>query len=60
MIYTNHQVMEATNNFHEDNLIGKGGFGEVYKGSFRLCDVAVKRLTDVSQHVIKLIELYIW
>ena len=48
MLYTSHQLIEATNNFSEDNLIGKGGFGVAYRGSLRLCDVAVKWLTDVS------------
>ena len=48
MIYTSVEVIEATSNFNQNNLIGKGGFGEVFKESLRLCDVAVKRLTDVS------------
>ena len=48
MMYTSVEVIEATSNFNQNNVIGKGGFGEVFKGSLRLCDVAVKRLTDVS------------
>lgn len=38
--------MNATNNFHPDNMVGQGGYSEVYKGE--LCDgkmIAVKRLT---------------
>jgi hypothetical protein len=29
MMYTSVEVIEATCNFDDDNLIGKGGFGEV-------------------------------
>ncbi|XP_050384340.1 protein NSP-INTERACTING KINASE 1-like [Argentina anserina] len=43
------ELQIATNNFSSKFLIGKGGFGHVYKGT--LCDgtvVAVKRLKDGS------------
>ncbi|XP_057727034.1 probable receptor-like serine/threonine-protein kinase At5g57670 [Arachis stenosperma] len=39
------QIANATNEFHQDNLVGRGGYSEVYKGD--LCDgrsIAVKRL----------------
>ncbi|GJR45111.1 NSP-interacting kinase 3-like protein isoform X1 [Tanacetum coccineum] len=45
--FTFKELRAATDHFHAKNIIGKGGFGIVYKGS--LCDgtvVAVKRLKD--------------
>ncbi|XP_043709328.1 probable receptor-like serine/threonine-protein kinase At5g57670 isoform X2 [Telopea speciosissima] len=39
------EISNATNNFHPDNMVGKGGFAEVYRGD--LSDgrtIAVKRL----------------
>ncbi|KAK7265306.1 hypothetical protein RJT34_32924 [Clitoria ternatea] len=39
------QIFNATNHFHQDNLVGRGGYSEVYKGD--LSDgrtIAVKRL----------------
>lgn len=42
-------LLEATNGFHNDSLIGSGGFGDVYKA--RLKDgsvVAIKKLIHVS------------
>ncbi|KAI3810574.1 hypothetical protein L1987_20194 [Smallanthus sonchifolius] len=42
------KVLEATNNFHHDNIIGHGGFGPAYKGqllrSGELMKIAVLRL----------------
>ncbi|EOA16164.1 hypothetical protein CARUB_v10004297mg [Capsella rubella] len=42
-------VQAATNDYSENNKIGRGGFGEVYKGTFlNGTEVAVKRLSKNS------------
>ncbi|CAI8593570.1 unnamed protein product [Vicia faba] len=42
-------IEAATNNFANENFIGKGGFGEVYKGTlFDGRQIAVKRLSKSS------------
>ncbi|EFH43977.1 predicted protein [Arabidopsis lyrata subsp. lyrata] len=42
-------IRAATNKFSENNKIGQGGFGEVYKGTFlNGTEVAVKRLSKSS------------
>ncbi|KAK4357324.1 hypothetical protein RND71_022934 [Anisodus tanguticus] len=39
------ELQTATNNFHQENLIGKGGYAEVHKGRLRNGQfIAVKRL----------------
>ena len=47
MVYTHAELSEACNSFPSKSLIGKGGFGSVYKGNLRKCAVAVKVLTEV-------------
>ncbi|KAJ0533231.1 putative protein kinase RLK-Pelle-DLSV family [Helianthus annuus] len=52
--FTFQSISSATNNFSSTNKLGKGGFGEVYKG--KLVDgqeVAVKRLSKTSGQGIK-------
>jgi serine/threonine protein kinase len=47
--FTYDEISGATNNFHADNLVGRGGYAEVYKGV--LSDgqmIAVKRLAKAN------------
>lgn len=47
-------IRKATNNFSNENIIGKGGFGPVYKGTLSTGqEVAVKRLAKDSQQGIE-------
>ena len=42
------EVEAATENFNSDNLLGRGGFGTVYKGVLENREVAVKRFSRNS------------
>ncbi|KAL6642582.1 hypothetical protein ACP70R_020763 [Stipagrostis hirtigluma subsp. patula] len=43
------QILQATNNFSEENKLGEGGFGAVYKGQLPDgLEIAVKRLASHS------------
>ncbi|KAM4125895.1 hypothetical protein ACJW30_01G348400 [Castanea mollissima] len=43
------EIFDATNGFSSENLVGRGGYAEVYRGTLRDGEViAVKRLTKAS------------
>ena len=43
------ELASATKDYNRKNLLGRGGFGSVYKGSLKGgLDVAIKVLTQVS------------
>jgi hypothetical protein len=43
------EIKEATRNFDDQNIIGSGGFGTVYKGYIEYGAVAIKRLDSSSK-----------
>ncbi|XP_065872923.1 L-type lectin-domain containing receptor kinase IX.1-like [Euphorbia lathyris] len=50
-----HELARATDNFKDENKLGQGGFGGVYKGFLRSTDshVAVKRVSKGSNQGVK-------
>lgn len=42
------EVCKATDNFDKVRILGKGGFGIVYRGELSFTPVAIKRLSPVS------------
>ncbi|XP_060676215.1 L-type lectin-domain containing receptor kinase IX.1-like isoform X1 [Ziziphus jujuba] len=53
--YTYKELARATSNFKDEQKLGQGGFGSVYKGFLRdqNCYIAVKRVSKGSQQGIK-------
>lgn len=52
MEYGSKELSEATSNYNKRKLVGRGGFGAVYKGRVRGClDVAIKVLTQVCDFI---------
>ncbi|KAK9071498.1 hypothetical protein SSX86_010067 [Deinandra increscens subsp. villosa] len=50
MAYTHSYLMNATNNFSQENKVGEGAFGEVYKGTLNDGEVvAIKKITMASR-----------
>ena len=48
LLFQSKELLEATGQKKEENLLGRGGFGVVYRGVLRHTTVAVKFLNDVS------------
>ncbi|CAN8277861.1 unnamed protein product [Cochlearia groenlandica] len=52
--YSYKSLYKATHGFNKDDRLGKGGFGEVYKGTLpALGDIAVKRLSHDAEQGMK-------
>lgn len=46
-------VLQATNNFSPANILGRGGYGVVYKGVWKHLEVAVKRIQHKKDNSIE-------
>lgn len=44
------ELLTATNNWDRRNILGKGGFGTVYKGIWKNTSVAIKRMEQRANH----------
>ncbi|XP_050300789.1 serine/threonine-protein kinase pelle-like [Anthonomus grandis grandis] len=48
------QLVTATNNWHSNNVLGQGGFGTVYSGTWQATKVAIKKIkSDVREEQMK-------
>ena len=48
-VYCVSSIMDATNCFSDENKLGEGGYGPVYKGLFDGQEIAIKRLSRSSR-----------
>lgn len=46
-IYREKDLSKATNNYHESQILGQGGFGTVYKGTLANGDVVAIKKTKI-------------
>ncbi|KAJ4783086.1 cysteine-rich RECEPTOR-like kinase [Rhynchospora pubera] len=51
MLFSYEQLQAATDNFSYLNFLGKGGFGEVFKGTINRKLVAVKRFSNIGNEL---------
>ncbi|RZC92803.1 hypothetical protein C5167_028061 [Papaver somniferum] len=52
-IYTEKELSKATNNYHESQILGRGGFGTVYKGTLsngKVVAIKKTKIVDMNQN----------
>lgn len=55
-VFTLKEMEDATSCFSEDNLLGKGGFGKVYKGKLQSGEVCFQKSCNLEYNFLKKIE----